>query len=414
MNCGLSPVGRLSIRKLYVSDIPHMNVLHVMPDFPFPANNGARADVWSRIVAMKALGYSIDALVMAQKLRPSQSDITQVRRAVDSLHFVERRPLRNCLATRLPTYISRNARLSEYPLAREYDVTIMEAEDTIAITDNPSLRTGLTVLRVHNDEITYLREFLNAEENFARRQFLRLELMRLKPFVPLAHERVDQLWFISEREWQRFVATHPTARRKAAWLPPSIEIRNTPTHKAPNNKRVLFVGNLYTSLNRDALRWYLQHIHPVLVGDPDYEFVVAGSTQRRNAAKVFADELRRQSRCTVHVDIEDTTSLYNNCAVFVNPMRAGAGVKVKSIHAIERCIPVVSTSVGNEGTGFHNAEHVKIADSAEEFIVAVSELLNDRRLRVAQAERAYHRLIARYDAVENISRLMDCMVACSA
>jgi glycosyltransferase involved in cell wall biosynthesis len=390
-----------------------MNVLHVMPDFPFPTDNGARADVWSRMVAMKALGYSIDALVMAQKVRPSPSDITQVRGVVDSLHFVERRPLRNCLATRLPTYISRNATLSEHPLAREYDVTIMEAEDTIAITDNPSLRTGLTVLRVHNDEITYLREFLKAEENFAKRQFLRLELTRLKPLVQLAHERVDQLWFISESEWQRFVATHPSSRRKAAWLPPSIEIRKTPSRTAPENKRVLFVGNLYTSLNRDALRWYLQHVHPVLVGDPDYEFVVAGSTQRRNAATKFAEELRRQPRCTVHADIEDPTSLYDNCAVFVNPMRAGAGVKMKSIHAIERCIPVVSTSIGNEGTGFHNAEHVKVGDTAEQFIVAVTELLNNRRLRAAQAERAYHRLIARYDAVANISRLMDCMVACS-
>jgi polysaccharide biosynthesis protein PslH len=391
-----------------------MNVLHVMPDFPFPADNGARADVWSRIVAMKSLGHSIDVLVMAQKARPSPTHLMEVRRLVDNLHFVERRPLRYCLATRLPTYISRNATLSEHPLTREYDVTIMEAEDTIAITDNPSLRTGLKVLRVHNDEITYLREFLKAEENFTKRQFLRLELMRLKPFVRSVHERVDQLWFISESEWQRFFATHPNATHKAAWLPPSIEIRKTLSPKSEDNKRVLFVGNLYTSLNRDALRWYLQHIHPVLGRDPDYELVVAGSTQSREAARVFAEELRRQPRCAVHVDIGDPTSLYDSCAVFVNPMRAGAGVKLKSIHAIERCIPVVSTSIGNEGSGFHDAEHVKVADSAEQFIAAVAELLNDRRLRAAQAERAYNRLVARYDAVANISRLMDCMVVSNA
>lgn len=391
-----------------------MNVLHVMPDFPLPADNGARADVWSRIVAMKSLGYSIDVLVLGQKIRPSPTYVTSVRRVVDSLHFVERRPLRKCLLTRQPTYISRNATLSDHPLTRDYDVTIMEAEDTIAITDNPTLCTGLRVLRVHNDEIRYLREFLKAEENFARRQFLRLELMRLKPFVQVAHERVDQLWFISDNEWQRFVAMHPNAAHKAAWLPPSIEIRKTPSREAAQNKRVLFVGNIYTSLNRDALRWYMRHVHPALERDADYELVVAGSTQSREAAKVFADELRRQPRCTVYVDIADPTALYDSCAVFVNPMRAGAGVKMKSIHAIERCIPVVSTSIGNEGTGFQNAEHVKIADSAEEFIVAITELLNDRCLRAAQAERAYHHLIARYDAVANISKLMDCMVACSA
>jgi polysaccharide biosynthesis protein PslH len=413
VNWCLCPPGLLP-RKMHVSDISQMNVLHVMPDFPFPTNNGARADVWSRIVAMKSLGYRIDVLVMAQKLRPSPSHLRQVCEVVDGLHFVERRPLRKCLATRFPTYISRNATLSEHPLTREYDVTIMEAEDTLAITDNPTLRTGQRVLRVHNDEITYLREFLKAEEDFTRRQFLRLELMRLRPFVRRAHERVDQLWFISESEWKRFAAINPHARHKAAWLPPSIEIRNRPIRRVPGNKRVLFVGNLYTPLNREALRWYLQYVHPVLERIPDYELVVAGSTQGRSAAWMFAEDVRHYPRCTVHVDIEDTTSLYQNCAVFVNPMRAGAGVKLKTVHAIERGIPVVSTSIGNEGTGFHDAEHVKIADSPEGFVGAVTELLNDCRLRAAQAERAYQRLLARYDAVDNISRLMGRTVECSA
>jgi polysaccharide biosynthesis protein PslH len=391
-----------------------MNVLHVMPDFPLPADNGARADVWSRIVAMKTLGYSVDVLVMAQKIGPSPDNVAEVRHVVDSLHFVERRPLRKCMATRLPTYISRNGTLSECPLTREYDVTIMEAEDTIAITENPSLRTGMKVLRVHNDEITYLREFLKAEDSFAKRQFLRLELLRLKPFVRSAHERVDQLWFISEDEWQRFVAMYPNAAHKAAWLPPSIEIRKAPARIPPDNKRVLFVGNLHTPLNRDGLRWYLRHVHSALKRDPDYELVVAGSTRDRIPGRVFAEELKRQPRCTVHVDIADPTPLYAGCAVFINPMRAGAGVKLKSIHAIERRIPIVSTSIGNEGTGFHDVEHVRIADTADQFINAVTELLNDRRARVAQAERAYLLLMARYDAASNISRLMGEWSACSA
>jgi hypothetical protein len=111
----------------------------------------------------------------------------------------------------------------------------------------------------------------------------------------------------------------------------------------------------------------------------------------------------------VFVDIEDPTPLYNSCAVFVNPMRAGAGVKLKSIHAIERCIPVVSTSIGNEGSGFRDPEHLKIADTAEGFIDAVTELLNSPRMRVFQAERAYRQLEARYNAAANISNLLDCM-----
>ncbi|UWZ83719.1 glycosyltransferase family 4 protein [Occallatibacter riparius] len=384
-----------------------MKILHVIPDFPFPPDNGARADVWSRLVAMKSLGYSVDVLVMAQKRTPSPEQISAVRDVVDSLHFIEPKPRYKCIVTRLPTYIARSASLIEHRLTSEYDVTLMEAEHTFAITQNPTLRTKRTVVRVHNDEIAWLREAMKLEESTLRKQILRLELARLKPFVRHVHQRVDQLWFISEFEWQAFATSHPDLKHKTAWLPPSLQISQTHRRIDPDNKRVLFVGNLYTSLNRDALRWYLEHVHPVLLNIPGYEFIIAGSTHGREVASRFADHLKSFERCVVHMDMPDPTELYDDCTIFVNPMQAGAGVKMKSIHAIERRIPVVSTSVGNEGTGFQSGEHLKIADTAEEFTSAIRKLLNDRSLREVQAERAYDHLLTRYDAAKNISQLAD-------
>src|SRR5262249_48020624 len=282
-----------------------------------------------------------------------------------------------------------NSRLSELRLAEDYDLTLMEAEDTLPICDNPLLRTTRRVLRVHNDEIAYMWEFAKAEENFLRKQFIRLEALRMVPFSKSTHLRVDSLWFISQRECQRFVANHPAAAAKAVWLPPSLVLGETSKHSTTNSKRVLFVGNFYTSLNREGLRWYLKHVHPLLKQDPDYELVLAGSTQGRNSAVLFVEEMRQESRCTVHVDLEDTRSLYENCAVFINPMRGGAGVKLKSVHAIERGIPVVSTFVGNEGSGFADKEHIRLADTPAEFAAAITELLNNYEAGQRMAARAY-------------------------
>lgn len=383
-----------------------MKVLHVMPDLPCPPDNGARADIWARLQAMKRLGYSVHALVMAQKTSPKERHVTEMRALVSKLQFVERRPLRACLATITPTYISRNAGLSELPLTEQYDLTLMEAEDSLPICDNPSLKTAVRVLRVHNDEIAYLWEFARAEENFLRKQFVRWEALRLIPYARSAHRRVDSLWFISQAECQRFIANHPGAATKAAWLPPSIVLGDQPQPNTANGKRVLFVGNFYTSLNRDGLRWYLSQVHPLLLRDPDYELVVAGSTQGRSAAKSFADELKREVRSTVHVDAEDTKPLYRNCSVFINPMRAGAGVKLKSVHAIERGIPVVSTSVGNEGSGFNDRDHVRIADTPAEFASAVTALLEDPCAREQMARRAQEQLKRLYSCEANIQRLI--------
>jgi len=387
-----------------------MKVLHVMPDLPCPPDNGARADIWARLQAMKRLGYSVHALVMAQKTPPKERHVAEMRSLVSRLQFVERRPMRTCLATITPTYISRNRGLSELPLTEPYDLTLMEAEDSLPICDNPSLKTALRVLRVHNDEIAYLWGFAKAEENFLKRQFVRWEALRMIPYARSRHRRVDSLWFISHAECQRFIAQHPGAAAKAAWLPPSIVLGDEPERNTRNGKRVLFVGNFYTSLNRDGLRWYLGQVHPLLLRDPAYELVVAGSTQGRSEAKSFAEELKREPRSTVHVDIEDTKPLYRDCSVFVNPVRAGAGVKLKTVHAIERGIPVVSTSVGNEGSGFDDQEHVRLADTPREFASAVTALLDDPCAREKMARRAQERLRRLYGCEANIERLISSLL----
>jgi glycosyltransferase involved in cell wall biosynthesis len=387
-----------------------MKILHVMPDFPYPPDNGARADIWARLLAMKRLGYTVHAVVMAPKVKPEDRNVAEMRAVVNSLRFVERLPLSKCLASIRPTYISRNSMLSKFPLTDQYDVTLMEAEDTLPICDNPSLNTNLRVLRVHNDEVTYLREFAKAEERFLKRQFIRLEVLRLMLFAASAYRRVDSLWFISETERQRFIDKHPSASAKAVWLPPSIEIGEKSKQARADHKRVLFVGNFYTPLNREGLRWYLSEVHPALQKDPAYEFIVAGSTQGRPDARAFVEEIKNQPRCTVHVDLEDTGPLYSSCILFVNPMRSGAGVKLKTVHAIERFTPVVSTSVGNEGSGFMDNEHLRIANTPAEFTRAITELLSCYDLRGQMAGRAYLHLTRYYNSETNIRRLLEHLV----
>lgn len=383
-----------------------MNVLHVMSEFPCPPDNGVRADIWVRLRAMARLGYSIDTVVMRQKLLPDAHHVAELRSLVKELQFVERQPLRKCLASVDPTAVARNKALAELPLHRQYDVTLAEGDDTSPIFENPRLQTKLRVLRVHNDETTYLKEIAKTEETFLRRQFCRLEALRFALFSRSAYNRVDSLWFISQNEYQKFTRTQPAAAAKAVWLPPAIAFGDEPKRCATISKRVLFVASFHVSLNREALRWYLKEVHVRLTRDPGYELVVAGSTNGRPSAHRFVDEIKRETRCNVHVDVEDLISFYNDCAVFVNPMQRGAGVKVKNVHAIERGIPVVTTSIGNDGSGFIDKEHVRVADTPSDFASAITELLNNYRSGEQMAARAYGYLKAFYDCDANIHRLL--------
>jgi glycosyltransferase involved in cell wall biosynthesis len=365
-----------------------------------------RADIWERLLAMNRLGYNIHALVIGQKAMPEGRWAAEMCRLVTSLRWVKRRPLCRCLAGIIPTCVQRNYGLAELPLSEEYDLTLMEAEDAIPICDNPQLRTKLRVLRVHNNEGAYMRELAQAEESFVRKQFWRLEALRLTPFSRSAYRRADSLWFISQSERRTFIANRPADAFKAFWLPPAIPLGNKAKVRQSQSGRVLFVGSLNIPINRDAIRWYLREVHVRLIQHSWYELVIAGSTHGRLSAKLFAKEISQQERCTVHLDMEDLTPLYNDCAVFVDPARRGAGVKLKNIHAMARGVPVVSTSVGNEGSGLSDKEHLRIADTPEGFATAIMELLTNDLLRQELADRAYCKLLTMYNCEANIRRLV--------
>jgi glycosyltransferase involved in cell wall biosynthesis len=383
-----------------------MKVLHVMPEFPYPPDAGGRADIWNRLRIMSQLGYGIDGLVMEQKRVPEEQHVAEMWRFVGNMQFVARRPLRSCLATIVPTASALNNTLADLRLHEQYDVTLAEGESVWSIFDNPTLQTKIRVLRVHNNESKYMWLNAKTEERFLRRQFCRLEALRFVPFSRSAYRRVDYLWFISQSEWQDFIVSQPWAAGKAVWLPPSIVLGDEPERYGIHSNRVLFVASLNNSLNRQGLRWYLNEVHSCLIQDPAYELVVAGSTSGRASAHLFVKELQQQKRCSVHVDVGDLTALYNGCAVFINPMQRGTGLKIKNINAIERRVPVVTTSVGNDGSGFRDKEHVRVADTPMEFGSAVDELLKDECLSKQLTTRAYGYLTRHYNSEANLQRLL--------
>ena len=56
-------------------------------------------------------------------------------------------------------------------------------------------------------------------------------------------------------------------------------------------------------------------------------------------------------------------------------------MKIKTLDAMYRGLPLVTTSTGAEGIELEHAESAMIADEASEFSAAISKLLSDGSLR---------------------------------
>jgi glycosyltransferase involved in cell wall biosynthesis len=101
----------------------------------------------------------------------------------------------------------------------------------------------------------------------------------------------------------------------------------------------------------------------------------------------------------VHVTgrVEDVVPYYRQCAVFIVPLRAGGGTRLKILEAMALGRPVVSTAIGCEGLDVVGDEHLLIADSAEQFAEKTVRLLTDAALYRKLAFNARQLVVRRYD-----------------
>lgn len=364
--------------------------LVVTGEFPYPPDHGGRVDIWRRVQVLAALGFSVE--VLATVFRPPESaDLIAVRSVVDDVTLVPRRHNLTGVFSRVPVQVSTRSGLRQARLNASYDLAVLETEAVAAVLDNPHLRAKVVALRIQNDEPRYFQDLTRSERNWLKKAYYATEARRYRRFLPAIHARVDRLWFISAEERDAFAAAVGLpAAAHAFFLPAPLDPNGFRPHPV-HGTNVLFVGTLTLPVNVEALCWYLDHVHPRLQSSPGYHFVIAGNTRGTQV-----DWLRRRVKKLGDVDLYENPgtqaldALYALSSVFVNPAQSGAGVKLKTINAIEAGLPVVCTTVGKQGTGLRTSVDVCVADQAAAFADAIRRLLSEpatRRSLVAEAQR---------------------------
>jgi glycosyltransferase involved in cell wall biosynthesis len=121
-------------------------------------------------------------------------------------------------------------------------------------------------------------------------------------------------------------------------------------------------------------------VHPLLSDIRDYQFLAAGNSRGGNIDWFYS---LAQSHANIKVfdSPKDITPLYDQSAVFVNSMLHGAGVKIKNIDAIQNGLPVVTTTVGNQGTGLVDGIDIMVKNDPRLFAQDIRELLSNRHRR---------------------------------
>lgn len=195
-----------------------------------------------------------------------------------------------------------------------------------------------------------------------------------------AVQSFDQLTIISERD--RDVIG--TESGKVRVVPNGVSTDFFEPRDAGHEKYDIgFIGNMGYLPNVNAALFLIEKVvKPHL---PDLKVLIAGA---RPDAKVKALESEH-----VHVTgwIEDIRVAYASCTIFVAPLFTGAGLQNKILEAMSMKIPCITTTHVNNGCKAVPNEEIVIADSVDEFVTTIKNLLKntDKRNSLATKGRKF-------------------------
>jgi O-antigen biosynthesis protein len=166
---------------------------------------------------------------------------------------------------------------------------------------------------------------------------------------------------------------------------------------------LLFLGSFRHLPNVEALQWFLQEVFPrIRENEPRARLVIVGSDPPPRHSMRGSDAIEMIGF------VEDVREPLMRYSLFVCPILAGSGVRVKLLEAFAAGIPVVSTRMGAEGLADKDGEICALADDPPAFAERVVRLLRHPNEAEALARRARAEVVAHRDIRLMTERMANC------
>ena len=248
-----------------------------------------------------------------------------------------------------------------------------------------------TVIDAHNVEHELLYRVASDSPSPVSRILKSIEARKVRALETRLWCQADLVVATSARDAETIRVTGATTTRVVAngvdashFAPPDSVPRQ--------NRQIVFTGTLQHEPNAAGIRWYLDHVHPLVLRTcPDSHLTIVGA----NPPRWLTDRRMASVRVTDRVD--DVRPYLWQSSVSIVPLHSGGGTRLKIVESFAAGVPVVSTSVGAEGIDIQHDQHAIIADDPQLFASGIIRLLDDHTMASRMRDNALTLARSRYD-----------------
>jgi len=177
-------------------------------------------------------------------------------------------------------------------------------------------------------------------------------------------------------------------------LPIGIDLGNYARNEKPATEipSLFFIGSMNWMPNEEAIKWFLNDIwDPIVQKFPNLNLYLAGH-------QMPAWVLNKTYPNTIVVgEVDDAIDFMNSKQIMVVPLLSGSGLRIKIIEGMALGKTVISTTIGAEGIEAKDGLHILIANTPEEFLMQISNCLQNTAFADSIGSHAQEMVIEKYE-----------------
>jgi len=317
---------------------------------------------------LQSLGINLDVVYIKRN---------KSRRSILSL-FTQTIPVLRFIFLREPTMVAKNYNLRMGRLVkkvkRSFNPDIVQIEYNNMYHYAKHFNQKNTILQEHDVTTILKRRLYETNTKWLDRQLNYLEYRKWNSIEPKILRKFHQVVTLTEED------LHFTKRwiniPEIRVIPPAVYTDiASPVTKEKNC--LVFVGSLNRITNIQALELIIQEIYPnVKVHHKNAKLKIAGKYLPNHLARY----IKNYPNIEYHGFVDDIDTFIASSSLFISPIISGAGLKMKTTHALACGTPVLTTSIGAEGISISEDDGLFVEDDIVKMTDKCNQLLMDHNL----------------------------------
>lgn len=393
-----------------------MRILQVTNKVPYPTKDGGAIACMNLTKGFSLLGHDVTVLSMntvkhhitLDEIPESIKNLAEFRLVDVPARISAIKAVVNLLFSQQPynasRFIADNFSTELIRLLTEKEFDIIQLEGLYVCPYISLIREfskALIVYRAHNIEHEIWARSAEISQGL-KKFYLRNLAIRIRKFEARLLNNYDVLVPITQRDESILygMGNRKPSMVSQTGIDSSVLFPNARNLEYPS---LFHIGSMEWGPNQEGLLWFVQECWPAIHKKyPDLKFYVAG----RNAPAWMAKKFD-QPNVQFLGEIVDAYEFINSKAIMVVPLFSGSGMRVKIIEGMALGKSIVSTPIGAEGIEVEKDKHIMIAETAEQFVEAVSKLVEDKDLFDSIGRNAIGFIHEKFDNLAAASKLID-------